>query len=114
MFETLTRNKLIVATHEDISDSGQEIRFPKVSTSLTDKQTENRITYNGGSEVTLTDTVHYDNLIPGKEYELRATLHVKNGDYVAATSTDALPEGVEVVKGGDMTDATVLYVNGNR
>lgn len=111
-FETLTRNKLIVAMHEDISDSGQEIRFPKVSTSLTDKQTENRITYNGGSEVTLTDTVHYDNLIPGKEYELRATLHVKNGDYVAATSTDALPEGVEVVKGGDMTDATVLYVNG--
>ena len=51
-------------------------------------------------------------MIPGKEYELRATLHVKNGDYVAATSTDALPEGVEVVKGGDMTDATVLYVNG--
>lgn len=111
-FETITRDKLVVATHSDISDKGQEIDFPKVSTSLTDKQTENRITYNGGSEVTLTDTVHYDNLIPGKEYELRATLHVKNGDYVAATSTDALPDGVEVVKGGDMTDATALYING--
>ena len=111
-FETITRDKLVVATHNDISDKGQEIDFPKVSTSLTDKQTENRITYNGGSEVTLTDTVHYDNLIPGKEYELRATLHVKNGDYVAATSTDALPDGVEVVKGGDMTDATALYIDG--
>lgn len=109
--EAITRDSLLVAMHMDIESEDQAIHFPSLGTSLTDKQSENRISY-AGKTVTLLDTVHYENAIPGKEVELYGTLHVKNGDYKAATATDATPGDIERMTGADMTEDTILYVDG--
>lgn len=109
--EAITRDSLLVAMHMDIESEDQAIHFPSLGTSLTDKQSENRISY-AGKTVTLWDTVHYENAIPGKEVELYGTLHVKNSDYKAATATDATSGDIERMTGADMTEDTILYVDG--
>ena len=74
-YEDLKINSTIIATHADIKDADQTIYIPEIHTSMIDGDTKEHIAKQG--EITLTDTVAFNNLIPGKEYTLTGTLIVK-------------------------------------
>lgn len=69
----------LVASHEDLQDAGQTIRFPRIKTTLTDADTETHETAQHDA-VTLVDTVQYHNLTPGREYLITGELHLKGAD----------------------------------
>lgn len=62
----------VVATHEDIEDPGQTVRFVKVNTTAKSKTTDSQVLSLKPDVVV--DAVEYKNLIPGKEYRISATL----------------------------------------
>lgn len=63
----------LVAEHADLNDEGQTIHIPKIGTTVNDTETGTNLSY-AEEEITIVDTVSYENLIPGKEYELLGTL----------------------------------------
>ena len=66
-----------VASHADLSDQGQTVTVPAIHTTLQgDAGHESAAT----SHVTLTDTVEYSGLTPGKAYTATGTLHLVNAD----------------------------------
>ena len=72
-FETMTFEDHEVAVHADIKDANQTIYFPEIKTTATDAASGTHYT-KPEKELTLTDLVEYENLIPGKEYKLTGTL----------------------------------------
>ena len=62
----------VVATHEDIEDPGQTVRFVKVNTTAKSKTTDSQVLSLKPDVVV--DAVEYKNLIPSKEYKISATL----------------------------------------
>ncbi len=72
-FETLTKDNKEYAVHHDIADEGQTVYIPKIGTSVQDDDTKSHLSH-ADEEVTLVDTVKYENLVPGKEYVLKGTL----------------------------------------
>ena len=70
-------SEYLVGEHKDIDDVDQFIYIADIRTSATDKLTGIKIVpYD--TETVIRDVVTYKNLIPGKEYILNASLHVKN------------------------------------
>lgn len=66
-----------VASHADLSDEGQTVTVPAIHTTLQgDAGHESAAT----SHLTLTDTVEYSGLTPGKSYTATGTLHLVNDD----------------------------------
>lgn len=63
----------VVASHEDIEDEAQSICFPEIRTKAIASDTGKHIT-EADSEVTITDTVDYSNVVAGKVYEMTGTL----------------------------------------
>ncbi len=97
VFETLYRDKLEVCTHADIEDKDQTVTFsdkPEIKTTAT---------VNGGKkvepvgEVTITDTVSYTGLTPGKTYKLSGVLMDKS------TGGKLLVDGKEVTAEKEFT-----------
>lgn len=93
VFETLTHDGKEVAVHADINDEGQTVEFegPEIRTKATvggEKEVDPL------EKITLTDTVTYRNLIPGKTYQVKGVLMDKgtgekllvNGKEVTAES----------------------------
>jgi LPXTG-motif cell wall-anchored protein len=72
-FEELSQGGKTVATHADIDDEGQTVLLPKIGTTATDAEDGSHDAA-ADDDVTITDTVEYQNLVPGKEYELTGTL----------------------------------------
>ncbi|MEE0929740.1 MAG: VaFE repeat-containing surface-anchored protein, partial [Acutalibacteraceae bacterium] len=95
-FEYLYFNENEIATHTDINDEGQTIKFvePKIGTTAKDKSTN---THNAkvSKTTTIIDTVTYENLVVGKEYTVKGALMVKetgkalvvNGKEITAEKT---------------------------
>lgn len=75
VFESLYQNGKEIAVHADIEDKGQTVPFiePKISTTATDKSTGEHEA-NVSSKTTIIDVVKYENLIAGKEYNLKGIL----------------------------------------
>lgn len=92
-FESLRQGDETFATHADITDEGQSVRFPKVETTLKGDETGDHDA-EAKENVTVTDTVHATNLTVGKAYKVSGTLHVKT---VAEDGT--------VTDGGELKDA---------
>ncbi len=89
VFETLTHDGKEVAVHADITDEGQTVEFegPEIKTKATvggEKEVDPLET------ITLTDTVTYRNLIPGKTYKVKGVLMDKG------TGEKLLVDGKEV------------------
>ena len=74
--------KTVVAEHEDIEDEGQTVHFAKIKTTLTTESGSHatQVPVVEDKTVTLTDTVSYKNFIPGHQYTVTGTLHVKEID----------------------------------
>ena len=66
-------SKIEVANHKDIEDEGQTISFIDIHTKAQSENGSNEQQATDG-EVTLTDTVSYEGLQPGEEYELSGKL----------------------------------------
>lgn len=79
VYETLFRNQKIRADHKDPNDKGQTVDFtdPKVGTQAHvngDEKIEDPF-----EEVTVVDTVAYQNLVPNHEYTMKGHLRLKDG-----------------------------------
>ncbi|MGG1609429.1 VaFE repeat-containing surface-anchored protein [Bacillus wiedmannii] len=91
VFEELYEDGVLVATHADINDVGQTVRFvePTIKTTATNKA-------DGGKEmhakdsITIQDKVEYKDLIVGKEYVVKGKLMNK------VTNKPLLIDGKEV------------------
>ena len=97
VFETLYKDKLEVCAHADIEDEGQTVSFgekPEIKTTATvdgEKKAE------PAGKVTITDTVSYTGLTPGKTYKLSGVLMDKS------TGGKLLVEGKEVTAEKEFT-----------
>ena len=72
-FEYLYHDGKEVAVHSDIEDKNQTVDFPKLKTKLLDPKTGNNV-INADSHNIVVDTVKYEKLKPGEEYEATAVL----------------------------------------
>ncbi len=77
-YERLYDGDDLLCEHTDPSDEAQTVRVPKISTELKgDAGHEADAT---SETITLTDTVSYVNLEPGRTYTVSGTLHLKGDD----------------------------------
>ena len=94
VFEYLYTGNLELAIHADINDDGQSVHWPKIKTTALDGRTG---THTGSISKldSITDTVSYSNLVPGRTYTVKGTLMDKksgkalkvNGKEVTAEKT---------------------------
>lgn len=90
-FESLEHDGHELATHADIEDEGQTvtIRNPRISTTALDGVDKDKNVVTDG-KTTVIDTVEYKNVIPGKTYTLKGSLHVKVTDEEGNVTEKAL------------------------
>ena len=91
VFENLERNGNVLVTHEDIEDINQMVvvTVPGISTSARDGIDGDKDVV-VDDETTVIDTVEYKNVIPGKTYTLKGSLHVKVTDEEGNVTEKAL------------------------
>lgn len=112
-FETLKRAGAELAEHADAADEGQtvEVSLPKIGTTLTDAvDGDKNIVSN--NPVRLTDSVSYTGLVPGREYTVTGTLHMKAADgdgseAVAVKDAEGNPVTARAVFTPEKADGTV-------
>ena len=104
VFENLERNGNVLVTHEDIEDINQMVvaTVPGISTSARDGIDGDKDVV-VDDETTVIDTVEYKNVIPGKTYTLKGSLHVKVTDEDGNVTEKALE-----VDGKPVTAETVF------
>ena len=119
VFEDLYRENVLLATHADINDEGQTIKVknPEIGTTAS---FEGEKEIDPLDKVTLTDTVSYKDLTPGKEYRVTGVLMDKsngkelliNGEKVTAEATFVATEASGSVDVTFIFDATGLHGKG--
>lgn len=77
-FEYLMENRTVIATHEDLEDENQTVRIPNIKTTL--QGDLGHMTNASKEDITLTDTITYENFEIGKEYVANGTLMKKVTD----------------------------------
>ena len=77
-FETLATNGIEIADHKDINDIDQTVtvKAPVIGTTAVDAADGDK-TVTGEENVAVRDTVHYNNVTPGKTYKVIGTLYEK-------------------------------------
>ncbi|MGF2716858.1 VaFE repeat-containing surface-anchored protein, partial [Bacillus cereus] len=91
VFEDLYNGDVLVATHADINDKDQTVKFvkPEVKTTATNKADGSK-ELDADKKVTISDKVEYKDLIVGKEYVVKGKLMDK------ATNKPLIINGKEV------------------
>ncbi len=98
-FESLSYKDVQIAVHADIEDEGQTVTVtpPSIATTATDAVDGDKNVV-AEAEASITDTVHYKNLTPGKTYRVSGTLMEKTVDENGATvANEFLVDGQKVV-----------------
>ena len=77
-FETVATNGIEIADHKDINDIDQTVtvKAPVIGTTAVDSADGDK-TVTGEENVAVRDTVHYNNVTPGKTYKVIGTLYEK-------------------------------------
>ena len=77
-FETVATNGIEIAGHKDINDIDQTVtvKAPVIGTTAVDAADGDK-TVTGEENVAVRDTVHYNNVTPGKTYKVTGTLYEK-------------------------------------
>ena len=77
-FETISTNGIEIAVHKDINDIDQTVtvKAPVIGTTAVDAADGDK-TVTGEENVAVRDTVHYNNVTPGKTYKVTGTLYEK-------------------------------------
>lgn len=96
VFESLTYQEKEIAVHADIEDHEQSIYFPGIGTTAKDKADGDQEAV-ATKEVTIIDTVSYQNLIPDTPYKLVGTLMDKT------TQKEVLIDGKPVTSETEFT-----------
>ncbi len=73
VFEDLRTNDKTIFMHEDLNDIAQTVYYPKVRTTLTDKQTKEHVALKSDKTI-FVDTVAYENTISGNSYVIEGYL----------------------------------------
>ena len=96
-FESLSRGDVELAVHADVNDEAQTVTIthPEIGTTAKDGFDGDKTVISDG-ETTVVDTIAYKNLVPGKEYTVTGTLHVK-----------------KVAEDGTVTEEALLDADGN-
>ncbi|WP_373170496.1 VaFE repeat-containing surface-anchored protein [Enterococcus durans] len=91
VFESLERTGVEIASHEDIEDGKQTttVTRPQIGTTALDGHDGDKNVVTDG-KTTVIDTVEYKNVIPGKTYTLKGSLHVKVTDEEGNVTEKAL------------------------
>ena len=93
----------LVDSHEDLSDADQTIHYAKIGTTLVDPETRTHLV-KSTEDITLVDTVSFENLIPGKKYTFTGILYDKatgkplldaEGSEVTSELVDYVPEAAD-------------------
>lgn len=81
VFETVATNGIEIADHKDINDIDQTVtvKAPVIGTTAVDAADGDK-TVTGEENVAVRDTVHYNNVTPGKTYKVSGTLYEKVTD----------------------------------
>ena len=107
-FETVSRDGVDVATHADISDEGQAVTVVSIGTQAADgADGDKEISAEDGQ--TVIDTVSYKGLVPGRTYELTATLNDRDDEGTEVSLKDLDDAGLaDLAKTVEGQDVTVL------
>ena len=91
VFESLERTGVEIASHKDIEDGKQTttVTRPQIGTTALDGHDGDKNVVTDG-KTTVIDTVEYKNVIPGKTYTLKGSLHVKVTDEEGNVTEKAL------------------------
>jgi len=81
--QELYKNNKLVATHTDLMDENQTIRFPKISTTATSNNLKEDLPL---EKLMITDRVEYSALTPNQEFMLKGQLVLKEDLSVIAES----------------------------
>ena len=81
VFETLEQGGIEIAVHADIEDEAQTVTIthPTIGTTAVDGHDGDKTVVTDGT-TTIVDTVEYKNVVPGREYTVKGTLHIKGTD----------------------------------
>ncbi len=101
VYEELYWNNRLYASHVDINDTKQTVYFPEIHTMAVDSETEDHIAM-ADENVTIIDTVSYENLPSGKTYTIKGVLMNK-----------ATGEPIVDVDGNMVTAETILSTHGS-
>lgn len=117
VFETVVirvgENTTVIVRHEDINDEDQTIYIPRIGTELTDTLTGLH-TASVGENVQLTDSVAYENVVPGQTYTVVGTLMDKaTGEEFMDADGNAITASTEFVPTNVSGSVDVLFVFGN-
>ena len=116
-FETVSSDGHEICAHADIEDEGQTVTVtkPEVGTTATDEFDGDKNVV-ADTDATVTDTVHYKNLTPGKTYKVTGTLYQKVTDKDGKVTKKKLTvDGKDVTAETEFTaetsdgDATVTF-----
>ena len=109
VFETLYLDGKEIASHTDINDQGQTVTFgekPEIGTTATvdgEKEAEPK------EEVTITDTVEYSGLIPGKTYKVTGVLMDKDTEKPLLVNDKQITAEVEFVAEAESGTVELTY-----
>ena len=107
VYETLCIGSGTLAEHRNIRDDAQTVYFPKIGTVLLDSRTGTHHVLGEGT-VTLTDTVTYASLRPGRQYTLKGELM----DKATGESTGITAEKTFTPNSADGTAELVFTFDG--
>ena len=110
-FESLYRDKKLLAVHADIKDENQSVYVPKIGTTLTDHGSHfsKASTDSVKTRVVLTDTVKYENLIEGDKYTVKGELRIRKID-----SEGNVKDGGPLLIDGEPVIATKTFTAGEK
>ena len=103
-FESVSYQEKEIAVHTDIESTPQSIYFPEIGTKASCPETDSQMAP-AKKEVTITDTVSYKHLVPGKEYKLTGTLMDKESG--EPLLVDKKPVTSELIFTPETADGTV-------
>ena len=111
-FESLFYKDYELAVHADINDEAQTVYIPEIRTSAKDSETGIGIS-KADDKIKLTDTVTYNNLMPGSEYVVKGTLmDKKTGEPVKANGKDVTAETKFTAENTDGTVDVIFEFDG--
>lgn len=112
-FEELSRNDKVYAVHADINDEAQTVHFPKIGTMVTDSDTQENASY-AGAEISLVDTVAYENLTPGYSYTVRGIIYDKEtGEPLEINGEQITAEAIFTPEESTGTVDVAFFIAGN-
>lgn len=98
VFEELYANNSIIADHKDITDEGQTVTLPGVTTDANDKDTQEKNTLATEDRI-IEDKVTYKGLIPGKEYEITGEVKIKEENVGSFDNAETVPSKIVDAQG---------------